>query len=486
MLNNAQLLYWALLFLIFYCTECVVKNKKRHITVFISCLWLTSCANMSAGNLFSHYSEQNKQLYQTVKQGQYAQATGMLEEPVAGDILDNLEKGRVYFLNEQYADSKGMFERSDIAIKEQQSKAVISVTETATSVGSLAVNDNLNDYQPADYELAFLHLYLGLNYVHSNDLEGALVEMRRANQVQEQAKASREAELQRAQQDMKENGVSANLGSVLAKYPDAGKKLQAVQNGYLFYLSALLYEASNDLNSAYVDYRRALAVAPENKAVISGTVRVAKRLGMNQDLALLTKQYGSIPALQAGQGRVIILDEQGIVQAMDSWRLSLPLYDSRGNGALYSLALPYYKDRVAPQRFNLQLNGSGVDSDPLVDVNLMAQRNLSEKISTIVMRQALRVIAKEQLRRNTAKNNDVGNLVVNIWNTLTEQPDTRSWITLPASVQSTSQVVSAGEQTIAVGGKSYKFSVADKGTTLVWVSQQGSNATIWHKQLGRL
>lgn len=60
---------------------------------------------------------------------------------------------------------------------------------------------------------------------------------------------------------MRSQGLSPNLGSVLAQYPDAGKTLQAVQNGYLLYLSALLYEADNDLNSAYVDYRRALAVA---------------------------------------------------------------------------------------------------------------------------------------------------------------------------------------------------------------------------------
>jgi hypothetical protein len=268
--NNALLTNGALLFPSLFFAECVVKAKKRHITVPITCLLLSACANMTAGNLFSHYSAQNQDLYQTVKQGQYSEATDLFEDYVAGDILDNLEKGRVYFLNQQYAESKATLELSDQAIK-QQSKAIISVSDTATSVGSLAVNDNLNDYQPADYELGFLHLYLGLNYVQANDLDGALVEMRRANQVQEQARANREAELESAQSELRENGVSANLGSVLSRYPDAGKTLQAVQNGYLLYLSALLYEASNDLNSAYVDYRRALAVTRENKAVIDGT-----------------------------------------------------------------------------------------------------------------------------------------------------------------------------------------------------------------------
>ena len=116
----------------------------------------------------------------------------------------------------------------------------------------------------------------------------------------------------------------------------------------------------------------------------------------------------------------------------------------------------------------------------------MAERNLSERMPTMVIRQALRVLAKDQVRKETAQGNDVGNLVFNIWNTLTEQPDTRSWITLPAKVNGAVKIVASGEQILTADGQSYRFSVPDQGTTLVWLSQQGANATIWHKQLGKL
>ncbi|MVD33273.1 hypothetical protein D6U54_19175, partial [Vibrio cholerae] len=241
-------------------TNHVVQYIKRPIrSLTLTSLLLAGCANLTAGNLFSHYSAQNSDLYQSVAAGQYQQATQLLPDYVAGEVLDNLEKGRVYFLSQQYAESQQSLAAADLAVKQQQDRAIISVSSTATSVGSLAVNDNLNEYEPADYELGFLHLYLGLNYVRNNDLDGALVEMRRANQVQEAAKKRREQELSSAEQEMRSQGLSPNLGSVLAQYPDAGKTLQAVQNGYLLYLSALLYEADNDLNSAYVGYRRALA-----------------------------------------------------------------------------------------------------------------------------------------------------------------------------------------------------------------------------------
>ncbi len=90
------------------------------------------------------------------------------------------------------------------------------------------------------------------------------------------------------------------------------------------------------------------------------------------------------------------------------------------------------------------LDGKPLKSDELVDTNLMAQQQLTENMPTILLRQALRVYAKDQIRKSTAKDDDVGNLIFNVWNTLTEQPDTRSWQTLPGVVNGASQIVKAG------------------------------------------
>lgn len=451
-------------------------------------LMATGCANLSAGNLFSHYSDQSQDMYQAVVAGEYAQAKQLQSSDVGGEILGNFEKGRLSFLAEDYPTSLSAFEKSDRAVRVQQDRATISLSETTTSIGALAVNDNLKDYQPADYELGFLHLYLGLNYLQKNDLEGALVEVRRANQVQEAAKKAREKSLQAAEKDLNNQGMSANLGSVLANYPDAGKKLGAVQNGYLFYLSGLLYEASRDLNSAYVDYRRALAVMPDNKQVIESTLYAARNLGMREDLKRLEKRYGKAPSgLSKAQGRVIIFDEQGVVEALQGWRIDLPIYDSRNRWAIYSLALPYYPHSGSQRFGDVSLNGTKLNSSILADINAMAQNDLNERLMTIVIRQAIRVWAKDRVRKEAAaKGDDVGNILFNVWNTLTEQPDTRSWQTLPAQVKTAAQIVKPGTQRLNLGDQVYQFDVPAQQTTLVWVSRQGSHSTVWHKQLGRL
>ena len=105
---------------------------------------------------------------------------------------------------------------------------------------------------------------------------------------------------------------------------------------------------------------------------------------------------------------------------------------------------------------------------------------------SIVIRQALRVVAKDQLRREAAGKDDVGNLLFNVWNTLTEQADTRSWQTLPAKIYSSTLMVDAGKQRLDIGGETYQFNVTEGNTVLVWLSRQGNSATVWHKQLGRL
>ncbi len=463
----------------------MLKKNSRFLLITLVSTLVSACATFSAGNLFSHYSVQNQILYMTVASGQYHKAQQALPENVAGDILDNMEKGRVSFLNQLFSESKVYFERSELAVRAQQDQALISLSEHAAKIGALAANDNLTNYYPADYEVGFLHLYLALNYLSENSLEGALVEVRKANLVQERAKKAREADLAAAEREVKSSELKPNLGSVLSRYPDAGEQLQAVQNGYLLYLSALLYETAGELNSAYVDYRRALAVMPDNREIINGTMRTAAKLNMQQDLLKLEQQYGKYSKLLESTGRIIVIDEQGIVNARQGWKMALPIY-SDGNLAHLTLSLPYYPNYALAQFIPIRIDNKMMSQSRLVDVNLMAQQDLTERMPTILLRQALRVVAKEQLRRKAAEKDDVGSVLLNIWNTLTEQPDTRSWQTLPAEVYSSSEVVEAGEYELKFGAQSYNVEVGKGRTILVWISRQGNNAIVWHKQLGSL
>ncbi|MCW8327296.1 hypothetical protein MD588_00580 [Photobacterium sp. SDRW27] len=457
----------------------------KHAAVVALSFSMMACANLSTQSLFSHYSATNAQAYEALQQGKYHQAVEALPEAPAGNILDGMERGRVNFVAEQYPTSFTALQHADMAVKEQQRQASIQISEGFNQAGALLTNDNMITYQPADYELGFLHLYLALNYIQQKDLEGALVEVRRANLVQEAAKKYREAELENAAQEAQRKGLSQNLGAVLARYPDAGDKLGNVQNGYLFYLSGVLYEADGDYNSAYIDYKRALAVAPRNVYIADTVLRLATRLQMNEDRKQLEARYGKYNAPKADSGRVVILDEQGVVQPRDGWRLPLWLEDSRGDGVIYNLALPYYPNTVSPRFSDLMLDNQSVKSSELTNVTNMAKNSLNEELPVIVVRQALRVVAKNEVRKSAAKGgNDVGNVLANIFNTLTEQPDTRSWQSLPSSINMYHTDLTAGTHKLSWNGKQLDVKVAAGRTTMVWVSRQGDQLSWWSVLLG--
>ena len=179
---------------------------------------------------------------------------------------------------------------------------------------------------------------------------------------------------------------------------------------------------------------------------------------------------------------------QGILPQLSDWRLRLPMWDSQGNFVQYNLALPYYKTTNREVFTPLKVNDKALNSDPVTDVTLMARNALNERIPAMAIRQALRVVAKDELRktsRNT-KEEELANAVLTIFNTLTEQPDTRSWQTLPSIISVTSKNIEPGENQIQYLGNELDFTVKEGHTVVVWVSRQGKAVTWWHKQLGEI
>ncbi|OEE58155.1 hypothetical protein A1OK_16460 [Enterovibrio norvegicus FF-454] len=460
--------------------------NKKHILVGLLSVGLIGCANLSVQGLFSHYSAGLKQTHLLASQGEYAQALETLPESVDGELLDGMERGRLALLAGDSAASKGGFDQADLAAREQQQQAMIQISEGFNQAGSLLTNDNMLTYSPPDYELGFLHLYMMLGYVQQGDLTAALVEARRANQVQEDARKLRESELKNATASAQKNGISDNVGAVLSRYPDAGSMLGAVQNGYLFYLSALLYEAEGNLNGAFIDFSRALAVAPDNQFVASAAMRVAFKQGRKNDLKLLEQRYGKYQRPLNSQSQLVVINEQGIVNARQDWRLPIWFSDRNGNLETYSLALPYYTSFSARPQKSFHIDESDVMPEAVVNVNAMAQQALNEAMPAMSVRQILRVVAKNEMRKSLSEKDEsgVGNLVANIFNVLSEQPDTRSWQTLPESAGVYSGMYSAGKHAMTVDGQSIEVSLQPGKTTLVWLSRQGGKVVHWQGILG--
>lgn len=455
-------------------------------------LLLGGCASRWQ-DLFVSYSDQMVPLRNQLLLGHAAEALPKVRESTPGDdtyVLDQLERGRIAWLAGQDGVSKQGFAAADSRLAWEDNQAQYRLSHGLDQAGSLLTNDQTMAYRAPDYERTMLHHYLALNYLQRGDAEGALVEVRRANQVQERALKARADEVRKAKEESEETeadtateGEMRQLMSRGAPELDRliGRVKNGFQNAYTFYFSGVLYEAAGDLNDAWVDYQRGYQIAPDNQSLQDALLRLARLRGSVDELRETEKRVGrKAPPLARDQGQLVVLFEDGLIPARREIFLPLPISTSSGDFRTFTVAVPYYDNRASDTGpLTVSVGKQAGRTSSLVRLEALAAKDLQERLPGMLTRQALRLVAKEQLRRSAAKEGgDVGNILVGIFNTLSERADTRSWLTLPAEASSWQGVLPAGDVNLTLGASAAQrqlpLTIHSGRTTLVWVQRLGA------------
>ncbi|MFM5557336.1 COG3014 family protein [Aeromonas rivipollensis] len=451
-------------------------------------LLLGGCASRWQ-DLFVSYSDQMVPLRNQLLLGHAAEALPKVRESTPGDdtyVLDQLERGRIAWLAGQDGVSKQGFAAADSRLAWEESQAKYRLSQGLAQAGSLLTNDQTMAYRTPDYERTMLHHYLALNYLQRGDAEGALVEVRRANQVQERALKVRADEVRKAKEKSEEAEADGEMRQLMSRgAPELDRLIGQVKNGfqnaYTFYFSGVLYEAAGDLNDAWVDYQRGYQIAPDNQSLQDALLRLARLRGSADELKETEKKLGrKAPPLAKDQGQLVVLFEDGLIPARREIFLPLPISTSSGDFRTFTVAVPYYDNRASDTGpLTVSVGKQAGRTSSLVRLESLAAKDLQERLPGMLTRQALRLVAKEQLRRSAAKEGgDVGNILVGIFNTLSERADTRSWLTLPAEASSWQGMVPAGEVQLQLGAgsamRTLPLTVHAGRTTLVWVQRLGA------------
>ncbi|WP_395948643.1 COG3014 family protein [Aeromonas mytilicola subsp. aquatica] len=451
-------------------------------------LLLGGCASRWQ-DLFVSYSDQMVPLRNQLLLGHAAEALPKVRESTPGDdtyVLDQLEKGRIAWLAGQDAISKQGFAAADSRLAWEDNQARYRLSQGLAQAGSLLTNDQTMAYRTPDYERTMLHHYLALNYLQRGDAEGALVEVRRANQVQERALKARADEVRKAKEESEESEAEGEMRQLMSRgAPELDRLIGQVKNGfqnaYTFYFSGVLYEAAGDLNDAWVDYQRGYQIAPDNQSLQDALLRLARLRGSADELKETEKKVDrKAPPLAKDQGQLVVLFEDGLIPARREIFLPLPISTSSGDFRTFTVAVPYYDNRASDTGpLTVSVGKQAGRTSSLVRLESLAAKDLQERLPGMLTRQALRLVAKEQLRRSAAKEGgDVGNILVGIFNTLSERADTRSWLTLPAEASSWQGMVPAGEVQLQLGAgsamRTLPLTVHAGRTTLVWVQRLGA------------
>ncbi|MCB1657220.1 MAG: tetratricopeptide repeat protein [Pseudomonadales bacterium] len=371
-------------------------------------------------------------------------------------LLALLEQGRIQQLSGDYTGSTQSFTQALARLDAIEQRAAISLSHTASQGTALLSNDNAIPYQSHDYERIFVHQFQALNYIALGDKEAALVEMRRAQFFQDkQPKAQEQAN------PLSDNALNEYQNRFSATNDLAQRVKSSRQNAYVLYLAGVLYESKKQFDDAYIDYKRALSIAPDNRFLQEDVARLAKQLNRAEDSKNLSKIKFSNP--KANEGTVVVLYEEGFVPAKKELFLPFPWPE-----AWYTVAFPYYGDAWQSP---IALNINAINSQVVTDTQALAARALQDNMVSMLVRQTLRAQTKHKLQQEaTDKGGAVLGLLVGAYNFLSENADLRSWLTLPRFAHIARFNLSEGEHTLSLNNsQNINVSVQKQGFTLLHI-----------------
>ncbi len=296
-------------------------------------------------------------------------------------LLFLLEKGLVLHQLGEYQESTDQLLEAARLIDQFE---LISVSE---QTASLVTSEWLSRYKGEYSERLWAHSYLMMNYLLLGQYDDALVEAKQA--------------LER-----------------LDRNP------QALTNDYFTRaLIALCFANLAEDNDAYLVYRKLADDLPSPVPVAADIIRHAERMGLIDEVE---KYQPFLPErLPEGESELVLFVANGQIPVKRPGNVFLP--------PSIRFAFPYYPDETTP-RTRIKVLPRRWSPLPLLSTNLggVAQTALAARKVRIIAKETLRVVTKEAIAQSVGNKNDVAaEAIVRAALFLLEEPDTRSWQTLP-------------------------------------------------------
>jgi hypothetical protein len=421
----------------------------------LAALVVLLCVGGGAG--CSSYSQKALRVRDPLVRGDAASAQAFLEdEKPGGDGLPYLmELGLVLRVQGEFARSNETFDQAENLIEDLYTKSI------SKRILSLATSDESIPYDGEAWERVLVNYYRALNYVDLGLFDDALVECRKINHK-------------------------------LAVYTDASDDPPTYEtDAFAQYLTAILYEAAGEMDDAWVSLRladeayehyvEAYGVA-RPKSLERDLLRVADQLHYTEDLERLRERFPETEYTRTSdllsRGEIVVLYDEGFIAHKIQQDVTIPILkhewdDDSGRYAfslrdryyhprpyrkteleyLLRIALPAYPEQRAthPGSARIVANGVIARTEIVEDLDAIAHRGLDDRMGGILLKTLVRALGKYALSRSVEHNKgEIAGTLVNLLTAVTEKADTRSWITLPRSIQLARLVVEPGVHDVEI------------------------------------
>lgn len=362
----------------------------------------------------------------------------------------------------------GQFEQSNRLLDQAVQTAEALYTESVSRHAvALLTNDYFLPYAGEDYERVMIHLFSALNFAQMGQWEEALVECRR---------------------------MDTKLNAINDRYEGAEQGYQ--EDAFARYLSGVFYEATGEMNDAFISYRKAYEIylrwekiyqTPVPQMLGRDLLRTSAALGLAEEHEQYKATFpdiNEVPRDEKSSGEILVVSLHGksphkvdkfidLVVGDDLFMSVIQTAEWQsyvGSGAapvspwgqLIRIAFPGYiieKSNVISIDVGLdgQKNSSHY-SALMLDVSAIAKRALSDRINRIRLKATTRSVFKALLvhqttKKVTAQSGELGGLILGkiaeAAASMTEVADKRSWRTLPDEIYLTRISVPPGEYQVA-------------------------------------
>ena len=385
-------------------------------------------------------------------------------------VLYWFDRGMTLHLSGRYEESNEMLERAESRVEE------LYTSRISTEAVAFLVNDTELPYEGQSYEQTMINVIKALNYALMGDWDDSLVEARRI--------------------DHRLNVLADRVGDAEGYRDDALAR----------YLTGILYEATRDLNNAFIAYRKAFEVYRDthtwSQASIptmlrSDLLRVTDSLHLRQEhdeyrrlfpdvswqSATETQQLARLVFISYN-GRAPYLKDQFIDVPVSLDALKLVLLTKQGvrnnpqdaraaesviyglSGQVVRVALPRLvpqKTHVAYGELNLARAGYSVEvqTELVQDIHALAARDLEDRFPAIATKAVARAVVKYSVAEGMGHGARIAagdqhggwvgllvGIVAKMIAVASEEADKRSWRTLPDEIQLAQLWVPAGHYTL--------------------------------------
>ncbi|HUM10746.1 MAG TPA: hypothetical protein VLT82_07355 [Myxococcaceae bacterium] len=393
-------------------------------------LLLTGCAGDYIARTAGYRHAYESYQYPPAIQGFASEASS---GPQIDQLLAMMDQGMVLHAAGKFEESIQVLAQAD---KLSERLDFVSVSEEAKVLIS---SERERAYRGEDFEKLMISTLQALNYAQLGKDEDALVEVRRVNE--------------RMQRMINE------------------EKKPYEQLAVARYLTGVLWEDQGHADDAFIDYAAANQLAGDLGTLAEPLVRLAKETGRDQAVKELRRQYPWLQAQPLGK------DEGQVLVVLEAGKVPVKTNGSRSGGPkMEVIAVPVFRDRPWIRDSQVILDGNSataVRPTTVTSLEQVAKIHLDHRIDGLVARQfgALAVRAGLAAGAGAATKSEALGILTFLALSYANQPDLRSWMSLPGEFQLARFRVPAGVHRLTVvaggGAREVQVDVRPRRVTLV-------------------